>query len=132
VIPVSEGNGPGPHYTIWVQGCTLRCQGCFNPHTHNRNLGFKRQISDLVNEIGNLWRQKLIRGVTITGGEPFQQLPNIIKLVQEIKQFGPLFLSNLYTRDEFEDIPLLEVIITDDREDLTITGMRPELINDIY
>jgi organic radical activating enzyme len=37
-------------------------------------------------EIKNEWELKQIRGVTITGGEPFQQMEGLIQLVKGIKK----------------------------------------------
>ena len=33
-IPASRANGPGLRTVVFFQGCTLGCQGCFNPETH--------------------------------------------------------------------------------------------------
>ncbi|MFW9906825.1 MAG: 4Fe-4S single cluster domain-containing protein, partial [Candidatus Thorarchaeota archaeon] len=90
VIPISEANGPGPHYTIWVQGCSLKCPGCFNPQTHDPNGGFLRTTSSLVQEINLYWNQNKIRGVTITGGEPLQQIDSITHLLKKIKSIGEI------------------------------------------
>lgn len=32
-------NGKGVRVSIFVQGCTFNCQGCFNPETHDFNGG---------------------------------------------------------------------------------------------
>lgn len=66
----SRVNGPGLRSVVWVQGCTLKCPGCFNSHTHAHKVV---KLFDPV-ELG----QTLIEiadteGVTISGGEPFQQ-----------------------------------------------------------
>ena len=88
VVPISESNGPGPHYTIWVQGCNLRCPGCFNRHTHDPNGGYSQPISVLIKQIALLWYRNEIVGVTITGGEPFLQLRSVITLLKGIKAIG--------------------------------------------
>ncbi|MFX1538548.1 MAG: 4Fe-4S single cluster domain-containing protein [Promethearchaeota archaeon] len=107
IIPVSDANGPGPHFTIWVQGCSLRCPGCFNPHTHDPNGGYSRTIPSLIHEIKKYWEQKQIRGVSITGGEPLQQIDSLTNLLQEIKaigNIGTIVLSG-YNKSELQSIP---------------------------
>ena len=38
-------NGPGVRVSIFMQGCTFHCKGCFNPETHDFKGGepFKKQ-----------------------------------------------------------------------------------------
>jgi len=31
-IARTGAEGPGTRSALWVQGCTIRCPGCFNPH----------------------------------------------------------------------------------------------------
>jgi anaerobic ribonucleoside-triphosphate reductase activating protein len=88
IIPISEANGPGPHYTIWVQGCSLQCPGCFNSHIHTSDGGYIQRIPEVIRNIAVLWLKKEIRGVTITGGEPLQQIKSVITLVRGIKAIG--------------------------------------------
>jgi anaerobic ribonucleoside-triphosphate reductase activating protein len=107
IIPISEANGPGPHYTIWVQGCSLKCPECFNPQTHDPSGGYLRSISSLVQEIGRYWTHQKIRGVTITGGEPLQQISSITSLLEQIKavgEIGTIVLTG-YNENELHSIP---------------------------
>lgn len=106
VIPISEANGPGPHFTIWVQGCPLKCQGCFNPQTHDPDGGYSRTISSLVQEIKVYWKQKKIRGVTVTGGEPVQQINSVTNLLKEIKSIGEIGTIVLtgYNQNELQSV----------------------------
>ena len=32
-ITRSRVNGPGERFVLWLQGCSLRCPGCWNPDT---------------------------------------------------------------------------------------------------
>jgi anaerobic ribonucleoside-triphosphate reductase activating protein len=107
IIPVSDANGPGPHFTIWVQGCSLKCPGCFNPQTHDPNGGYYQTISSLIHEIKTYWNKKRIRGVTITGGEPLQQIDSLTRLLQEIKAIGDIGTIVLtgYNESELQSIP---------------------------
>ena len=32
VVDDTVAEGPGRRFAVWVQGCSIRCPGCFNPH----------------------------------------------------------------------------------------------------
>ncbi|HZI36693.1 MAG TPA: 4Fe-4S cluster-binding domain-containing protein, partial [Acidimicrobiia bacterium] len=32
-LPATDAEGPGRRAALWVQGCSIRCPGCFNPHS---------------------------------------------------------------------------------------------------
>ena len=32
IVASTEAEGPGRRFALWVQGCSLRCEGCCNPH----------------------------------------------------------------------------------------------------
>ncbi|MHA1978381.1 MAG: 4Fe-4S single cluster domain-containing protein [Candidatus Hodarchaeales archaeon] len=107
VIPVSEVNGPGPHYTIWVQGCTLSCPECFNSNTHDKNLGREKKISHLLKDIRKYFLEKKIIGVTLSGGEPLQQINEVIELTSQIKaqtDLGIIILTG-YNVKELQQLP---------------------------
>jgi anaerobic ribonucleoside-triphosphate reductase activating protein len=70
---------------LWVQGCSIGCGGCFNPSTHNEGLTDDRfSVSDLVDWV----LAQSVDGLTISGGEPFQQLAGIIELARTVRLAG--------------------------------------------
>ncbi|MBK9071586.1 MAG: radical SAM protein [Myxococcales bacterium] len=73
VVPRSRANGPGERTVIWFQGCTLACPGCFNPSTHAAGVGTPVAIATLLEGIAQRFTAGEIEGVTISGGEPFEQ-----------------------------------------------------------
>lgn len=83
-LPRSRANGPGERAVLWVQGCTLGCPGCFNPQTHPVNSGARIPVPALFDQIAAL--QVAIEGLTISGGEPFQQPAPLLKLLQRLRQ----------------------------------------------
>lgn len=78
-------DGEGIRYVIFTQGCPHRCPGCHNPHTHDPNGGKLVALEALLEDI---CRQKLIRGVTFSGGEPFLQAKALAVLGRELRQRG--------------------------------------------
>ena len=63
-------DGPGLRYVVFVQGCSHHCLGCHNPETWDFDGGNEVDISDLVSEMA---KNPLLSGLTLSGGEPFEQ-----------------------------------------------------------
>jgi anaerobic ribonucleoside-triphosphate reductase activating protein len=84
-VKESVVDGPGLRYVIFIQGCPHRCIGCQNPHTHDFTGGYEITTDELLVEIS---KQKLISGVTLSGGEPFSQAAACAKLAIAIKALG--------------------------------------------
>ena len=81
----SRANGPGLRAVVWFQGCTLGCAGCFNPDTHSSGGGHEIEIATLMEEIAQV---PGIEGVSISGGEPFQQPGALAELASRICAAG--------------------------------------------
>ncbi|HMQ05625.1 MAG TPA: 4Fe-4S single cluster domain-containing protein [Pyrinomonadaceae bacterium] len=82
----STVDGPGRRSVVQVSGCSIRCQGCFVPQTHQRENGTLISISAIVDEI--LANRNAHDGVTILGGEPFDQPDPIAELVSRLNREG--------------------------------------------
>lgn len=87
VLERSLANGPGERFVCWFQGCSIKCPGCFNPETHDRHGGFVSSTRELVDQITAV---DGIAGVTISGGEPFDQAEALLELLTEIRNKTPL------------------------------------------
>lgn len=83
-IEKTRANGPGVRFCIWVQGCSLRCLGCFNPETHDFGAGFEISVADIFEMIKR--NSKELEGVSISGGEPFDQAEDVLELILRIKK----------------------------------------------
>lgn len=90
IAPVSEVNGPGKRFVLWVQGCTLKCVGCVNQHFWSKGGGQPLSIDVLYDRI---MRTQGIEGVTFSGGEPFHQSRALSKLAQRLKDHGISVMS---------------------------------------
>jgi anaerobic ribonucleoside-triphosphate reductase activating protein len=119
-VPVSKVNGPGKRFVIWVQGCSLDCPGCFNPQSHPQQKGYQTTPEYVLNQIQNI--QDSIEGITISGGEPFQQilpLEKICRLVKQNTSLGVILFTG-YSKPELERMPKYSSIFPN--TDLIISG----------
>lgn len=62
-------NGEGIRVSIFMQGCSFNCEGCFNKETHDFNSGIEF-TNDTINRILELSSKDYIVGLSILGGEP--------------------------------------------------------------
>lgn len=122
VEPRSRANGPGVRTVVWFQGCTLGCVGCFNPATHAaRGSAATDMLTSVDNLVAGLASAAVsgIDGLTLSGGEPMQQIDAAIALLAGARLAG---LSTLmfsgYTLEEIHQLPrgsealaLLDVLI---------------------
>ena len=122
-------NGEGVRTTLFVSGCTNRCDECFQPQTWDFTYGqpFTRETEDLLL---SYLQPDYIRGLTLLGGEPFEPanqrelLPFLHRLRRELPQKdiwcftgftldGELLREGSYPRCEYTDemLSLLDVLV---------------------
>ena len=91
-------DGPGFRYVLFVQGCPHRCPGCHNPESHDFEGGTDMTAEEVFSDI---MKNPHLRGVTFSGGEPFEQVPALLKLAGMIKEAGLSLMSySGYTLEE--------------------------------
>lgn len=92
--------GPGRRLGIWTQGCSRRCPGCISKHTWEFD-ETKRVGWDRVSELLHQHRSKA-DGLTISGGEPFDQLAELVHLLELATGAGytDILLYTGYTLEE--------------------------------
>ena len=79
--------GPGRRVGIWVQGCSIGCAGCVSLDTWNASAG--RSVSrDALVQIVDRAVLDGATGVTISGGEPFDQAPAVRALIPVLREAG--------------------------------------------
>ncbi|CAH1387715.1 4Fe-4S single cluster domain-containing protein [Candidatus Nitrotoga sp. M5] len=71
--------GPGRRIGIWFQGCSIRCTGCISADTWADDRGLT-DVANLLAEISP-WVAEA-DGVTITGGEPFNQQAALLEVLR--------------------------------------------------
>lgn len=92
-------NGPGMRRVFFSQGCKHNCKGCFNPDTHDFNGGEERDMDELINDVIN---NPILRGVTFSGGDPFERADDFAYMAKAFKEKGLNIWS--YTGYTFENI----------------------------
>ncbi|MDR1662351.1 MAG: radical SAM protein [Azoarcus sp.] len=108
-FPVSA-LGPGRRVGIWFQGCSRRCPGCISPDTWK----FARaalSVADCIRSLDHCLRR--CDGVTLTGGEPLDQIAALKALARALKKHYSksifLFTGHAYA----EALPLLSMLSPD-------------------
>ena len=99
-------NGPGVRVSLFVSGCSHKCEGCFQPETWNPKYGDLFLDKDLDHIIQSL-KPDYIDGITILGGDPLM-IYNITKVEQIItmirNKYGRRKTIWLYTGFTLDDI----------------------------
>ena len=63
-------DGPGLRFVVFVQGCPHHCPGCHNPGSHDPKGGEELPVEGIARQMLN---NPLTDGLTLSGGEPFEQ-----------------------------------------------------------
>ncbi|PZG19445.1 ribonucleoside-triphosphate reductase activating protein [Micromonospora craterilacus] len=83
-LPATRAEGPGERTAIWVQGCAIRCPGCFNPHLWSFRGGEQVAPADLVRRVLAAGTE----GLTLLGGEPFDQAAPLAEVAIGVRDAG--------------------------------------------
>lgn len=78
-------NGPGIRTTIFVTGCTHKCRNCFNEEYQDFNFGdpwTSKETDEVIKDL----RLDEVKGLTILGGEPFQNEVDLLQVIRDIKK----------------------------------------------
>lgn len=99
IVKESIVDGPGLRLVVFAQGCPHRCRGCHNPHTHPFRGGTDASIDSIVADVR---QNPLLDGVTLSGGEPFEQAEGFAELARRVKELGMSVMT--YTGYTYEAI----------------------------
>jgi anaerobic ribonucleoside-triphosphate reductase activating protein len=130
-VDVTEAEGPGARFALWVQGCTVRCPGCCNPAMLDPAGGRAVSPAEVVREVAAA--RDRIEGVTLQGGEPFQQAAPLAEAARALRALGlSVMVFSGYTLEELREAarrdPGVEALLAE--TDLLVDGRyqreRPE------
>jgi anaerobic ribonucleoside-triphosphate reductase activating protein len=77
--------GHGIRAGIWVQGCTIGCDGCASRDTWDPAAGEAVEPASVVRWLDSLTGP--VDGVTVSGGEPFQQPTQLDALLSSLDEW---------------------------------------------
>ena len=140
-------NGPGVRVSLFVQGCTFNCKGCFNPETHDFSRG-KEFTDTQIDRILSLCSKEYIEGLSILGGEPLhpKNIKTITDLVKNIKTNYPnktiwiwsgYLFEDIIKRENYDVLNYIDVLVDgqfkEDQKDITLKycGSRNQRVIDI-
>jgi anaerobic ribonucleoside-triphosphate reductase activating protein len=75
--------GFGARIGIWLQGCSIHCPGCIVPESWLATDEHRVQVGDMLHAIAH-WLPRC-DGVTISGGEPFDQPDALHEIVAALR-----------------------------------------------
>lgn len=76
--------GPGKRIVLWVEGCSLKCKGCMAISMQEKKESHKKTVRKIFLTIKEASQE--LDGITISGGEPFEQAESLYELVQLIRK----------------------------------------------
>jgi anaerobic ribonucleoside-triphosphate reductase activating protein len=71
---------------LWLQGCSIRCPGCCNPHLFEPAGGVFWEPAALLAEMAAMRPE--IEGLTLLGGEPMDQAEALVPLLRGSRALG--------------------------------------------
>lgn len=94
-------DGPGLRYSIYTQGCSHHCPGCHNMGSWDFDAGTNSTVGSILEDIE---KNKLIKDVTLSGGDPFDQAGPVAILASELKARGyGLWAYSGYTFEQLSE-----------------------------
>lgn len=104
IKPFSVENGPGVRVSLFISGCTHRCQGCFSADTWNFEYGqpFTEETEQLLLD---MLEPDYIAGITLLGGDPTEPVnqKGLLPLLRKIKESFPQKSIWVYSGYLYED-----------------------------
>jgi anaerobic ribonucleoside-triphosphate reductase activating protein len=83
-IADTDAEGPGRRTAVWVQGCAIRCVGCCNPELFAADGGSQVDPDALADRVV----ARGVEGLTVLGGEPFDQADGLASLCRAVQARG--------------------------------------------
>jgi len=94
--------GPGDRAVIWVAGCTRGCPGCISPEMQPADAGEDVPVDTLAARLERIAAP--LDGVTLSGGEPFDQAGALTVLLERLRATRPDWNVLVYTGYLLEEL----------------------------
>ncbi|MFK8114258.1 MAG: 4Fe-4S single cluster domain-containing protein [Rubripirellula sp.] len=123
LVPVTEAEGPGRRFALWLQGCPLRCPSCCNPEMLSFSGGTKMSMDELMRMITQSHQEHQIEGITLLGGEPFAHAELASELAAQTQLAGlSVMVFSGFTMDELREQQDSHVDRLIDHTDILVDG----------
>lgn len=118
-------NGEGIGVALFVQGCHLHCDGCFNKETWDFAGGYEFTTQNTV-EIIKLMKKPFISRLSILGGEPLssENVSGVYSVIASVKENLPDKKIWLYTGHNFDDFAWEKY----EKDYITTNSMKTEVL----
>lgn len=130
---------------LWTQGCRKRCDGCISPDLQHPR-GTVVDNPKLATVILQIAKKGCCTGLTISGGDPFEQAEDLLELLGLLRSaFDDILVYTGYTLDEIRAgcageagracLPYIDVLIDGRYErrlntrDCVLRGSRNQIIH---
>jgi len=97
--------GPGDRLVIWTVGCSKHCYKCANPELWNSNPDKEIDVYELSSQINKSIDKMTVDGITITGGDPLEQITDLNKFLPLLRKItNDVLIYTGYTIEEAKSI----------------------------
>jgi anaerobic ribonucleoside-triphosphate reductase activating protein len=80
--------GPGRRVGLWTRGCSIRCEGCVSGDAWSFGGSEPADVDELSGRIRDIFKNESPDGLSISGGEPFDQSAPLIRLLRNLSVSG--------------------------------------------
>lgn len=95
--------GPGERVCLWTQGCSKKCNGCISPdlQTTQGAIIDNRKLAHLIIRVA---KKGGCSGLTVSGGDPFEQPNDLLEILQLTGDaFDNILVYTGYTLEEIHN-----------------------------
>lgn len=100
-------DGEGIRSVLFLQGCPHHCKGCHNPQTWDMEGG-----EEITKEEAVAMCNSTRFSVTISGGEPFSQMEDLLFLCEKLHEHKNVWVYTGYTYEVLAKNPLAKKILS--------------------
>lgn len=123
-------NGPGIRTTFFLTGCDRNCPNCFNTEYMDFNHGKKWDI-DAEKKVISYLKLDQVEGLTVLGGEPFENPIGLLKALRNIKKEvdKPIWIYSGFVFEDLVNIKIAREIL--EEIDVLVDGEFIEELKDL-
>lgn len=127
IVFTTYAEGPGCRFSIWVQGCRHKCDGCFATDLWDFSGGYEADTDKVIRQINEV--RDLISGITFLGGEPFEYADELAETARYVHSIGKNVITFTgYTYNQLLTCPDFKPLL--DETDLLIDGRFEKSLTD--